>query len=117
MGTLHDFDQSDYADWKPEDIVRPAGDYSPEAWRRAWHEGLVPQLSTAGLRGLAQALKRDDTRIIQGSSILPPPVMCNQHEPAEHLCPLCWALLDGGKPFYVSTGPLEDRTAAKGGAA
>jgi len=81
-------------------------------WQRTWRYGLVPLLSTAGLRNLAAALERDDPRLLQGTICDPCPLSFNENAPVEGCCPLCWALLDDKKPYEVSVGPLEDRFTA-----
>ena len=43
-----------------------------------WREGVVPQLSTAGLEALQNALESDDPTLIQGQNLLPPPLQ--RHE-------------------------------------
>ena len=45
-----------------------------EKWRRVWREGLVPQLSRAGLFALRSALLKDDPRLLQGTVSSPPPL-------------------------------------------
>jgi hypothetical protein len=80
-------------------------------WQRAWRQGLVPQLTTKGLQGLKAALERNDSRLIQGSTMMPPPLMCMLDEACEALCGLCWALNDGEMPYARSVGPMEQRFA------
>jgi hypothetical protein len=82
-----------------------------ETWRLVWRRGLVPQLSTAGLQRLAEALEGDWPSLITGSTMQPPPLMCMQNEAVEACCPLCWAILDGLRPTAVSVGPLDERFA------
>lgn len=48
-----------------------------ESWRQTWRRGLAPLLSTEGLSALLDALVRDDARLVQGSTTLPPPVAAN----------------------------------------
>ena len=57
-----------------------------ESWRKVWREGIAPQLSTAGLEALQQALVRDDERLLQGSTTTPPPLQCMQECPVEGAC-------------------------------
>lgn len=49
-----------------------------EAWRRVWRDGIASVLSSDGLHELLQALKKDDPRLIQGATTVPPPLMCVQ---------------------------------------
>ena len=44
-----------------------------ESWRDTWRRGFAPVLSTDGLRILAEALRTDDPRLIQGSTSIPAP--------------------------------------------
>jgi hypothetical protein len=57
-----------------------------ESWRKVWREGLAPQLPTAGLHALAEALARDDPRIIQGATTSPPPISSVLDWPIEGTC-------------------------------
>lgn len=57
-----------------------------KSWRKVWREGLVPQLSTAGLRALADALAKDDPRIIRGATTSPPPISSVMDWPVEGTC-------------------------------
>ncbi len=59
-----------------------------ESWRKAWREGLAPQLSTAGLSALRKALLDDDPRLLQGATTAPPPLQCVQDWPVEGACSL-----------------------------
>jgi hypothetical protein len=59
-----------------------------ESWRKVWHEGLAPLLSTAGLDALRQALIRDEPRPLQGATTQPPPLQCVQDWPVEAACGL-----------------------------
>ena len=43
-----------------------------EFWRNVWRNGLVPQLSLAGLDALRLALVRNDDRLLQGATTSPP---------------------------------------------
>jgi hypothetical protein len=87
-------------------------DAEPTAWQKVWREGLCPQLTTAGLQNLQRALERDDPRLITGTTVKPPPLMCRLGEAVESCCPLCWAILDTNtQPCYVSVGQLEERFA------
>ena len=57
-----------------------------EAWRRVFREGVVPQLSIAGLQALKAALEHDDSRLIQGAACSPPPLQCVADWPVEAAC-------------------------------
>jgi hypothetical protein len=58
------------------------------AWQRVWREGIAPQLSAAALEPLRDALERDDPRLLQGATCLPPPLLCVQECPVEAACAL-----------------------------
>ncbi|HLW65418.1 MAG TPA: hypothetical protein VKS79_08885 [Gemmataceae bacterium] len=66
-----------------------------ESWRKVWREGFAPMLSTAGLQALRKALTADDTRLIQGSTSSPPPLMCVQDWPVEAACALGFCAWQG----------------------
>lgn len=57
-----------------------------EEWRRVWRVGFAPQLSGAGLRALADALRTDDARLIQGRTTFPLALACNADYPVESAC-------------------------------
>lgn len=59
-----------------------------ESWRKVWREGLVPQLSTAGLDALRRGLRQDDPRLLQGATTSPPPLQCVSEWPVEGACAL-----------------------------
>lgn len=59
-----------------------------ESWRKVWREGFAPVLSTSGLLALRVGLTTDDTRLTQGSTTTPPPLMCVQDWPVEAACAL-----------------------------
>ncbi len=61
-------------------------DGTMESWRKVWREGFAPVLSIAGLKALREALLRDDSRLIQGSTTTPPPLMCVRDWPVEAAC-------------------------------
>lgn len=57
-----------------------------ESWRKVWREGFAPLLPTPGLEALAEALQRDDPRLIQGATTTPAPLLCVQDWPVEASC-------------------------------
>lgn len=59
-----------------------------ESWRLVWRDGFAPCMKTEGLKVLAEALKSDDPRLIQGATTCPPPLMCVQDWPVEACCAL-----------------------------
>lgn len=59
-----------------------------ESWRTVWREGFAPALSVTGLSALHSALADDDSRLTQGSTTTPPPLMCVQDWPVEAACAL-----------------------------
>ncbi len=54
-----------------------------ESWRQVWRNGFLPGLPTDGLVALAEACRKDDPRLTQGSTTTPPPLMCVQDRPVE----------------------------------
>lgn len=99
-----------HGDHDDSDIV--LHDDPPTAWQRAWRQGILPQLTTKGLRGLQAALVKNDPRLITGATTYPPPLQCVAQCPVEGCCPLCFALLDGLEPHHIEVGSLEERLAA-----
>jgi len=59
-----------------------------ENWRHVWREGFAPIISNTALEALRDALSSDDPRLIQGSTTVPPPLMCVQDWPVEAACAL-----------------------------
>ena len=59
-----------------------------DSWRKVWREGLVPQISTAGLEALRAALHSDDPQLLQGATTSPPPLQCVQDWPVDGACAL-----------------------------
>lgn len=59
-----------------------------EGWRTTWRDGFVPELSTSALEALRDALRDDDPRLVQGTTSVPPPLMCVQDWPVEAACAL-----------------------------
>jgi hypothetical protein len=59
-----------------------------EGWRKAWRDGIAPQLSQAGLEALHRALETDDACLLQGATTSPPPLQCVQERPVEAACVL-----------------------------
>jgi hypothetical protein len=57
-----------------------------EAWRKVWREGLEPLLSTRGLQALKRGLLRDDGRLTQGATTVPPPIQRVLDWPVEGTC-------------------------------
>ncbi len=54
-----------------------------ESWRMVWRKGFAPNMPTDGLEALAEALRKDDPRLTQGSTTTPPPLMAVQDWPCE----------------------------------
>jgi hypothetical protein len=69
-----------------------------ESWRIVWRDGFVPGLSTENLQALEKGLEADDSRILQGATTTPPPLMCVRDWEVEAACPLgyCGVLENGG---------------------
>ena len=59
-----------------------------ESWRTVWRDGFAPVLTLNGLEALRDALATDDTRLVQGTTTTPPPLMCVQDWPVEATCAL-----------------------------
>lgn len=54
-----------------------------KSWKLVWREGFVPNLSRECLEVLKKALEIDDSRLIQGATTTPPPLMCVRDWPIE----------------------------------
>jgi hypothetical protein len=69
-----------------------------ESWRHVWRQGFAPFLSKPSLEALRDALRADDTRLIQGSTTSPPPLQCVSDWPCECACAIsfCGAVEMGG---------------------
>lgn len=74
-----------------------------EKWREVFRNGFAPVLPTTALTALAEALRTDDVRLVQGSTTVPPPLMVVQDWECEAGCALgyCGAVVSGG--FGVAT--------------
>jgi len=66
-----------------------------ESWRKVWREGFAPVLSTVGIMALRDALAVNDSRLIQGATSSPPPLMCVQDWPVEAACALGFCAWQG----------------------
>lgn len=62
-----------------------------ESWRTVWREGFAPILSDKALAELADALRCDDKRLLQGQTTAPPPLMCVHDWENEGGCMLGYA--------------------------
>ncbi len=61
-----------------------------EAWRHCWRRGFVPTLSVRELEALRDALVKDDRRLVQGGTTVPPPIMAVQGWPVEAACAIAF---------------------------
>lgn len=61
-----------------------------EAWLRVWRNGFAPLLPTRGLLALLYALKTDDSRLLQGATTSPPPLMRVESWPVEAADPVAF---------------------------
>ncbi|QVL31121.1 hypothetical protein KIH39_20050 [Telmatocola sphagniphila] len=61
-----------------------------ETWQYIWRNGFAPLLPTLGLEALRKALKRDDSRILQGATTYPLAVKPNRLEPIKACCALSY---------------------------
>lgn len=57
-----------------------------ESWKTVWRKGFVPELSTAALEALREGLRIDDSRLLQGETTLPSPIMCDGDWLVESAC-------------------------------
>jgi hypothetical protein len=76
------------------------------SWRSTWRNGLAPLLSRGHLEALRDALERDDERLVQGATTVPPAMLALKEWPCEAACPIgCAGLLGGG---LTTVGEVED---------
>ena len=68
-----------------------------EKWRAVWRAGVAPLLSTPALKALKEALASDDSRLIQGATTTPPPLVCVMDWPATGACVLGFCGMADGK--------------------
>ena len=67
-------------------LQRHIGRVIMEQWRKTWREGFAPNLSTAGLQALLQALQENSPELTQGATTVPPPLECVKDCPVEAAC-------------------------------
>lgn len=54
-----------------------------ESWKLVWRKGFSKVLTADSLTALAEALRTDDKRLVQGSTTTPPPLLCVHDWPVE----------------------------------
>lgn len=80
-----------------------------EAAKKVWVEGFQSQFSTEALQSLAEALEVDDPRLTQGSTTVPPPLMCFQDWAVEGCCGVAWSGVEECGGFSEATaGEVEE---------
>ncbi len=62
----------------------------PEAARKVWREGILPNISTEGLQALRLALLKDDKALIQGATTNPPAFQSFLECPVHGCCLICY---------------------------
>lgn len=68
-----------------------------EYWQIVLREGVAPQMPTWVLAELADALEKKDARLVQGTTVLPPPLRGCGDFPAERVCVIGYCGLMQGK--------------------
>ena len=61
------------------------------SWQRVWRFGIAPQLSDAALGAIRRALLTDDSRLLQGRTMTPPPLVGLDCAAVEGACAIGWA--------------------------
>ncbi len=56
------------------------------AWKNVFRHGFAPSFSDEALEAVAEALRTDDKRLVQGATTCPPPLMCVRGWPCEGAC-------------------------------
>jgi len=73
------------------------------AWQKAFHEGLVPLLSTEQLEVLLKGLEENDSRLVQGVTTIPPPLRCIEDWPVEACCLITYPYVQTHGGFNKAT--------------
>ena len=76
-----------------------------QAWQHVWRRGIATHLSTPGLRALRTALLRDDHRLVQGRTMVPPPLPGLEAATVEAACAVGLAGWRG--EMHATVGDLE----------
>lgn len=89
-----------------------------QRWRKAWRDGVAPDLSDKALLALRGALESDDPRLIQGKTTLPDYLDCTRDFPVDGACALGFCGWQGeglqtvekiGEFFAVTCSNIDDR--------
>jgi hypothetical protein len=88
--------------------VAMAAEAESEVWRKVFHAGVAPRLSTPGLLALRDALRGDDPRLTQGSTTTPPPLQCVMDWPCEGACLIGYAFWVGDRGGKATVGEVEE---------
>jgi hypothetical protein len=76
------------------------------SWQIVLRDGFLPLFSTERLAATLEALEKDDSRLTQGSTATPPPLMGVQDWPVEACCPISYFAADD--PFESTVGEVEE---------
>jgi len=76
------------------------------SWLKVWREGFAPIISMGALNALAEALRTDDARLIQGGTTTPPPLWCVKDWGVEGACALAYCGWIGDE--LKSVGEVEE---------
>lgn len=68
-----------------------------EKWRTVFRNGFAPIIPIAGLEYVADLLRKDDPRLLQGCTTTPPPLKCVENWPCEGGCFLAVCAMGDGK--------------------
>lgn len=72
----------------------------PNSWQWAW-QALAAQQTDAELTSLAEALERNDSRLLQGATCEPAPMEWYFGDEVERACGVCWGLWQVRKCYRV----------------
>lgn len=81
-----------------------------ESWRKVWREGLAPLMATTELQALERGLARDDVRLTQGATSVPPLVQHLMDWPVEGACVVSYGAWQTDE--LATVGELEAHFAA-----
>jgi hypothetical protein len=79
--------------------------FMTEIWKLIWVKAIAPLLDDRQIDLLAEAIERDDPRLLQGATTTPPPLACVQDWPADKCCALSFTGMAAG---LKTVGEIEE---------
>jgi len=86
---------------------------STQPWFRVFVDGFAPNMSAAELEALRDGLLADDSRILQGTTTNPLPLLCVSEWPCEGACPFAYVemAMQDAMGMQATVGECEQRFA------